>query len=133
MLFEKTRDDAPIPARKYRGDAGYDLTCLERATFQPGQTQRIKHGVRLHLPSGWWALVTDRSSVALQGFTTHGGVIDETYEAEISTIMRNGTKLTLSIEPGTRVSQLVLIPRYVDEAEADLPLRGRNGFGSTGR
>ena len=57
-------------------------------------------GLALGLPSGFGALVEDRSGMALKGITTLAGVIDPGYRGEIKVVMTNLSSLPYTITPG---------------------------------
>ena len=124
---------ARAPTRAYKGDAGYDLYSNEVCVIQPRETRKISTGVRVIFAPGWWAEIMDRSSLALQGLHTIGGVIDEGYEDYIGVIMFNSGTRPYVVSLHEKVAQLVPRVRYVDPREEELPVRGKKKHGSSGR
>ena len=65
------------------------------------------------------------------------GTIDADYRGEIKIILINLSKKSFVVKSGDRVAQMILCPvsRAKLEEVKDLPktLRGRGGFGSTGK
>lgn len=125
------------PAKE--GDAGVDLYYAgPRITIAGGQSKVLHTGVKFELPKGHYGKIFDRSSVAsTTPFLTRGGVIDNGYRGEIKIIIHNLEINPLSIEPGRKIAQLVVMPtpkleiKAVDAVgETD---RGDSGFGSTGK
>ena len=96
-------------------------------------------GLAVAIPDGYAGFVQPRSGLA----TRHGikivntpGLVDSGYRGELRVILLNTDREhAFTIEPGTRIAQLVVLPvppvelRLVD----DLPdsERGERGFGSS--
>lgn len=131
-----------LPKAETAGAAGMDLTaCIdEPLRIQPGERLRVPTGIAIALPSPHLvALVFARSGLASRSGLTlvNGvGVIDSDYRGEIECPLLNTGDETVTIEPGHRIAQLVVVPvvgvtwREVDRLdETD---RGTGGFGSTG-
>jgi dUTP pyrophosphatase len=119
------------------GDAGYDIYSAEDTTLFPGDRAQVTTGLRVEIPSGTVGIVKDRSSIAMRGVYTHGGVIDASYRGTITVLLENNSKTPFHIEAGHRIAQLLLQPALVKPtvmAESLTPTpRGEGAFGSTGR
>ncbi|HMO02137.1 MAG TPA: dUTP diphosphatase [Oligoflexia bacterium] len=121
------------------GDAGFDLRALEEAICEVNQSLLIPTGLKLKIPNGWVGVVKDRSSMALRGIYTHGGVIDSSYRGEIKVVISNRSNEPYQIKSGDKIAQLLVVPycdnclEVSDENELGLTDRGADGFGSTGR
>lgn len=121
---------------KKEHDAGYDLTASKGYTVQPGKTVVVPTGLKVALPVGHYGQILSRSSLAVNGIVTTGGVIDASYRGEIKIILNNNSAKEFHVVPGQRVAQLVIIKlfegtvREVQELESTE--RGEQGFGSTG-
>ena len=63
--------------------------------------------------------------------------LSQDYQGELKIMMENRTNRPYHVWPGERVAQLCLLPHVIIEANTtkivELPERGANGFGSTGR
>lgn len=121
-----------VPARKYQGDAGYDLHSPVQTVVRRGTALFLPLNVAVDLPPGWFALIQERSSHGKLGISTLGNVVDEGYEGEVGVTLHAGSA-DMHVCVGDRIAQLVLLPRFVDPHEHLLPVRGSNGFGSSGR
>lgn len=121
------------PSRQYLGDAGYDLYAPHDTIVDPGCGRSIALNVCVDLPPGWFGLIQERSSQGKAGIMTLGNVVDEGYEGEIGVTLFNSNSQAVIVHQGDRVAQFVLIPRFIDPREVDLPARGGKGFGSTGK
>lgn len=130
-----------IPERKHEGDAGADLRyCGEKPVFlSPGERKNLPTGVYLEIPDGHVGLVCPRSGLAVKfGLTVLNspGIIDSGYRGEIRVPLVNLGDLTITINPGDRIAQLLVLSVA---ASAFVPVdvlgeseRGAAGFGSTG-
>jgi len=128
-----------LPRHAYAGDAGLDLSACERVVLEPGGRALVPTGVAVAIPTGYAGYVQPRSGLAIEhGITIVNtpGLVDSGYRGELRVILLNTDREhAFTIEPGTRIAQLVVLPvppvelRLVD----DLPEseRGERGFGSS--
>lgn len=129
-----------IPTYAQPGDAGADLSATESVTLQPGERALLGTGVRVALPEGTVGLVTPRSGLALRhglSIVNAPGVIDSGYRGEIKVCVINlDPEQAITIEPGQRIAQLVVIPfihaQWQQVSSLDETIRGEGGYGSTG-
>lgn len=138
--------NAKIPTIAYVGeDLGYDLYALEESWVYNNQVTKIRTGIAARAynedRSGkLWVLgliVKDRSSMAIKGVFTHGGVLDAGWGGELCVLMTTINHTPYHITPGDKVAQMVpaqVLTGLVVEVGA-LPdtNRGDAGFGSTGK
>ena len=108
-------------------------------TIGPGETVVIPTGLAVEIPRGYVGLVFGRSGLALKRDLAPAnkvGVIDSDYRGELKTALHNHGTEPQTVEPGERISQLVLVPYLTAQfTEADSlsdTQRGTGGFGSTG-
>lgn len=118
-----------------------DLAALDGTIVAPGERVAIGTGLTVAIPAGWAGLVVPRSGLARRhGVTVANapGLIDSGYRGELIVLLVNLGDEAVSIAPGDRIAQLVVVPcPALDIVEVDeLPEsdgRGTSGFGSTGR
>lgn len=132
-----TEHALPVPARESAGAAGYDLRSTLKWVLYPGEQKPIPTGFAWAIPKGFVGLIRDRSGLAVRNrVTTVAGVIDSDYRGEVAAVMVNEGDKPLSIEPGDRIAQMVIVPcLLVPCVESDAlleTLRNVGGFGSTG-
>jgi dUTP pyrophosphatase len=147
-FIEKTKvkihflnEKAKTPVCSSTHSAGYDLysICDEKIAIGPHETIKMKTGIALEIPEGYYGAIFARSGIATKrGLRPANctGVIDSDYRGEIIVALHNDTEHIQLIEPGERIAQLVVMPYLrIEFEEADNlseTQRGFGGFGSTG-
>lgn len=129
------------PAYATEGSAGADLKAHIDGPIdmQPGERALVPTGIRLAIPENHEGQIRPRSGLAVRhGVTVLNapGTIDADYRGEVKVLLINTGDVTVRIEPGDRVAQLVIAPvtrASFRECELDQTDRGDGGFGSTGR
>ena len=139
VSIKRLHPDARIPSRAYAGDAGLDLSSVERLVLRPGRRSMVGTGLAVAIPAGHAGFVQPRSGLA----ANHGiavvnspGLIDAGYRGELRVVLLNtDPERDFTIEVGDRIAQLVIlaVPR-IELVEVDeLPgsERAERGFGSS--
>lgn len=131
IIFIKRDEKAILPVIGSYYSSGYDLSSMEEIIIQSGETKKIPTGITVVFPKDIWGKIETRSSVALKGLFTQGGVIDNDYTGEISIILYNSSKFERKING--RIAQLVLHKMVVPDSNAKIKqgVRGTRGFGSS--
>lgn len=132
-------DGAELPRYAHEGDAGLDLRITHDVTLQPGERATVGTGIAVEIPQGCVGLVFPRSGLASKhGITLSNsvGVIDSGYRGEIDATLLNQSDETTTLDAGTRVCQLIVMPfvpcDLIPCDELTATERGADGFGSTG-
>lgn len=137
ILIKKTHPDAKTPLYATDGSAGCDFYSVENITLQPGETKKIRTGITLEIPKGYFMRMEGRSGLSARGFITAGGVIDSDYRGEVHIILHNSTQQPFPIEKGDRIAQgtflEVLQAHFHEVSELSETERGTGGFQSTGK
>ena len=142
VKFKKLDPHAVMPTYGTPYSAGADLyACMENAVvIEPGQTVLMHTGIAMEIPEGYAGLNFARSGLATKrGLAPANkvGVIDSDYRGEIMVALHNHGETAQTVEPGERISQLLLVPvmqaQFEETEELSDTLRGEGGFGSTGR
>lgn len=134
----------PLPAYQTEAAAGLDLIAAldvqSPLTLAPGARALVPTGLILELPSGYEAQVRPRSGLALNHGVTvlnSPGTIDSDYRGEVRVILANLGQAPFDVRRGERIAQLVVSPvthaTLVEVSEVSNTLRGKGGFGSTGK
>ena len=74
--------DIKIPRRATRGSAGYDFFLPHDLILYPGDSKKIPTGIRVHMPSNQFLLITPRSGLGFKyrlQLDNTVGVIDSDY------------------------------------------------------
>lgn len=127
---------AKVPTKSYDGDSGWDLYSVFPYTLWHGSVTVVQTGIAIQPRKGWGWIVKDRSSMAIAGVFTHGGVGDNGYRGEISVSMTCEDP-QYYINAGDKIAQIIFHP--VPEGgpvvvdELDPSERGERHWGSSGR
>jgi dUTP pyrophosphatase len=137
MKIKKLTPDAKIPTKAHPGDLGFDLYASEAVTLHPDEATLVPCGISIQFPYMFGGIIKDRSSMALQGILTCGGVIDNGYRGPIGVMMRTISRSNVIILKGHKIAQLILVrtsdfEKIEEVDELDVTPRGSHGFGSTG-
>jgi dUTP pyrophosphatase len=141
MIFvgvQLLNDEANVPTKANRTDAGFDLYSTEETSINPKQRSTIKTGVSFEMPNGIAGLVWPRSGLSVkQGIDVLAGVIDSGYRGEVMVCLYNTSDEVVQIKRGDRIAQIIFqeVPTVSLQLRQALgsSQRGSNGFGSTGK
>ena len=143
VKIKKLKDNAIIPNRGSEFAAGYDLyACLDDETIliRPHETEKIKTGISIQPPKGYFGAISARSGLATRfGLRPANclGICDEDYTGEYVVALHNDTDEPQAITNGDRIAQLIFLPyidaEFIEVNELDHTERGDEGFGSTGK
>ena len=147
MKLAKIRD-VKTPTRGTAGSAGIDFyvpndypATESLCTIEPGERFFIPSGIKANVPEGYALIAMNKSGVALKkGLLVGACVVDSDYQGEIHLHLVNTGKRDVTIEPGDKLVQFLLVP--VNHCEVEVvaednlfsteTTRGAGGFGSTG-
>ena len=137
IKIKKLKDEAILPKYAMPGDIGMDMYAMEDVTINPGENYRFWHGFAMEFPTGYGAIVMDKSSISKAGLKTMGGVFDAGYRGEYNTHLINLSDKPYVVEKGDKVGQVLILPVEIAELEIvdelSVSERGESGFGSTGK
>jgi dUTP pyrophosphatase len=139
VSIKRLHPDARIPSTAYAGDAGLDLSSVERLVLRPGRRSMVATGLAVAIPAGHAGFVQPRSGLA----ANHGiavvnspGLIDAGYRGELRVVLLNtDPERDFTIEVGDRIAQLVILAlpaiELVEVEELPGSERAERGFGSS--
>lgn len=145
IKVKRLTDTATLPTRS-NSDAGLDLYADEDIVLRFGQVVKIRTGVAMEIPEGFYGDMRSRSSFWVRGVLV-AGTIDASYRGDVAVIMGwpceryndDGSiplRENIYIWRGDKIAQMVLAqiitPSVVEVDELSDTERGSNGFGSTG-
>jgi dUTP pyrophosphatase len=109
FLIQKLSPTAQIPTRATPRSIGYDLHAAKEATIPPRERTLIGTGVAIKTPSGTYARIAPRSSLAVKhSVDVVAGVVDPDYRGEVRVALANQGKLPFMVRTGDRIAQLLL-------------------------
>lgn len=134
-----------LPKIATSGSAGLDLCASIPAPLilDPNTVRLIPTGIAIYISNPKYAgLILPRSGLGHRGIVLGNlvGLIDSDYQGELIISCWNRGDTVYTIEPGTRLAQLVIVPivhpsfEVVDRFKGteDQTARGTGGFGHTG-
>jgi dUTP pyrophosphatase len=145
MKISKIRD-VKTPTRGTEGSAGIDFFVPNNyptnlCQIDPGERFFIPSGIKVDVPEGYALIAMNKSGVSMKkGLMVGACVVDSDYQGEIHLHLINASNKTVTIEPGDKLTQFLLVPvnyceiEVVDEKSLfeEETTRGSGGFGSTG-
>lgn len=138
VKIQKINEDAVIPKYAHDSDAGADIYAIEDVTLKPHTTVVVKTGIKVAIPLGYMINIVPRSGLSAKTslrIANTPGTIDANYRGEIGVIMENTGNLSVTINKGDRIAQMLIMPipmiKWIESDELDETDRGEGGFGST--
>ena len=142
VLIKKLDPAVKIPVYKTAGSSGMDLMAFIKQPIKlaPKSSCLVPTGLTVAFPEQYEIQIRPRSGLAAKSnisVLNTPGTIDSDYRGEIKIILFNHGNSDFIINNKDRVAQMILIPIHKMELEEvkNLPntLRGKGGFGSTGK
>ena len=142
VLIKKLDPEVKLPGYKTKGASGMDLKAFIKKpiNLKPKTSSLIPTGLSVAFVEDYEIQIRPRSGLAAKNNITvlnTPGTIDSDYRGEIKVIIYNHGDNSFIVNNGDRIAQMVLCPVIKIELEEanELPktLRGKGGFGSTGK
>ena len=142
ILIKKLDQDVKLPEYKTDGASGMDLLAFikEPINVRSKTSSLVPTGLSVAFSENYEIQIRPRSGLAAKNnisILNTPGTIDSDYRGEIKVIIYNHGNTDFIINNGDRIAQMVLSPVIKMDLEEtnDLPvtLRGKGGFGSTGK
>ena len=142
VLIKKLDPAVKIPTYKTKGSSGMDLMAFIKQPIKlvPKSSCLVPTGLSVAFSNDYEIQIRPRSGLAAKNnisVLNTPGTIDSDYRGEIKIILFNHGNSDFVINNKDRVAQMILMPVHKMELEEveNLPntLRGKGGFGSTGK
>jgi dUTP pyrophosphatase len=142
VLIKKLDPKVELPVYKTNGASGMDLMAFIEQPIKLASNRSclVPTGLAVAFTEDYEVQIRPRSGLAAKnGITVLNtpGTIDSDYRGEIKIILFNHGNKEFTINNKDRVAQMILTPIVKMKLEEvnDLPdtLRGKDGFGSTGK
>ena len=142
VLIKKLNSSVKIPTYKTEGASGMDLMAFIKQPIrvEPKSSCLVPTGLSVAFSEEYEIQIRPRSGLAVKNnisVLNTPGTIDSDYRGEIKIILFNYGNSEFVINNKDRVAQMILLPvnKMNFEEVENLPdtLRGKGGFGSTGK
>ena len=142
VLIKKLESEVEIPSYKTTGASGMDLMAFIKQPIKlpPKQSCLVPTGLSIAFSEEYEIQIRPRSGLAAKNnisILNTPGTIDSDYRGEIKVILFNHGNKEFVINNKDRIAQMILMPvcKIQFEEVNNLPetLRGKGGFGSTGK
>tara|TARA_B100000989_G_scaffold235879_1_gene182728 strand:+ start:813 stop:1250 length:438 start_codon:yes stop_codon:yes gene_type:complete len=142
VLIKKLDPSVKLPEYKTNGASGMDLIAFLKnpIKIKPKKSYLIPTGLSVAFPKNYEIQIRPRSGLAAKknvSVLNTPGTIDSDYRGEIKVIIYNHGDADFEVNNGDRVAQMILTPviKMKLEETDKLPetIRGKDGFGSTGK
>ena len=142
VLVKKLHPQVKLPTYKTEGSSGLDLMAFIEKSIKlnPKESVLVPTGISVAIAEDLEIQIRPRSGLAAKSnisVLNTPGTIDSDYRGEIKIILFNHGNSDFLINNKDRIAQMILMPvNKMDLEEVEnLPdtLRGKGGFGSTGR
>ena len=142
VLLKKLDSSVELPSYKTDGASGMDLMAFieKPINLKPNTSCLVPTGLSMAFSEDYEIQIRPRSGLAAKYLITilnTPGTIDSDYRGELKVILFNHGKKEFIINNKDRIAQMILTPVIKMELEEveNLPIsiRGKGGFGSTGK
>ena len=142
ILVKKFGKNIKLPVYKTPGSSGMDLLAYTKSkiVIKPGKTVIVPTGIAIAIPKNYEVQIRPRSGLAAKNgisVLNTPGTVDSDYRGEIKIILINLGKKNFTIKSGDRIAQMILSPvikgNFYEVKKLPKTLRGKGGFGSTGK
>ena len=142
ILVKKFDKNIKLPTYKTSGSSGMDLMAYvkNKITIYPGKIETIPTGISVAIPKNYEIQIRPRSGLAAKkgiSVLNTPGTIDSDYRGEIKIILINLSRKSFVIKSGDRIAQMILTPvakgKFKEVKKLPITIRGKGGFGSTGK
>ena len=142
VLIKKLSSDVELPSYKTSGASGMDLMAHIKSPIiiKPKTSELIPTGLSVAFSEEYEIQIRPRSGLAAKNnisVLNTPGTIDSDYRGELKIIIYNHGNEDFTVNNSDRIAQMILTPVVKMELQEtdELPetLRGKGGFGSTGK
>lgn len=135
----KSDENAIIPTKAFKEDAGYDLTIIKKIKDFNSRTSLYDTGIKIEIDEGYYTEIVPRSSISKSGYilANNIGIIDNHYRGNLMIALTKIADDAPEIELPFKCCQLIvreqILSNLIEITENNLSETKRNegGFGST--
>ena len=142
VLIKKLNPAVKTPTYKTSGASGMDLMAFiqKPIKLEPKKSYLVPTGISVAISNDYEIQIRPRSGLAAKNnisVLNTPGTIDSDYRGEIKIILFNHGNDDFIVNNNDRIAQMVLIPihkiNFVEVENLPSSIRGKGGFGSTGK
>lgn len=139
VIIELAHDEAIMPHREHKEDAGFDLYSVETGVIRPGERKLVDTGIKVQLPKNTEMQIRPKSGIANKfGVTVLNtpGTVDCGFTGTVGVILINLGDKDFEYKSGMKIAQAVF--NRLPETVLSLGIidkdtsRSEGAFGSTG-
>lgn len=132
LIVAKLHDDAILPQRKHKIDAGVDFFAYGDYIIAPQTSKKVHTGITVDIPVGYFMLLKPKGG---SDWLVGAGVADAEYQGEFVFKIFNPYARQIIIRNGDAIGQAVLVPIStpdvkeipLDKIHQDVSIRGESG------
>ena len=142
ILIKRLSKEVSLPKYETAGSSGMDLVANnnKKIIINPNKISMVPTGIAVAIPKNYEIQIRPRSGLAAKkgiSVLNTPGTVDSDYRGEIKIILINLSKKSFIVKSGDRVAQMVVCPvikvKFKEVKKLPVTLRGKKGFGSTGK
>ena len=142
ILIKKLNPKVKLPKYKTKGSSGMDLMAFisKPISILPSKSHLISTGLSIAIPENTEVQIRPRSGLAVKNnisVLNTPGTIDSDYRGELKVILYNHGDKEFIVNNEDRIAQMVLVPvlkaSFQEVNDLPITIRGKGGFGSTGK
>ena len=108
--YELLHEEALAPMQAHQGDAGWDLSSIEDVYIEPWENKKVRTGLHLENPPGYYIQLAPRSGLSLdRKVMVMAGIIDRSYHGDNYVLLYNAGRERIHLKKHARIAQLLLI------------------------
>jgi dUTPase len=116
-----------LAAPQKEGDVGWDLVAAVDVVIGPGDAMDVPVNLRMQLPTGWYADIRNRSSMARRGLYVDQNLVDGGYRGPLFVFIRNMALPQMRAIPDAQMAAMINgSSRIVVPGQEDAPYEGPN-------
>ncbi|MDA9753074.1 dUTP diphosphatase [Candidatus Pelagibacter sp.] len=142
VLIRKLSPEVELPSYKSSGASGMDLMAFVKSpiTIKSKTSSLIPTGLSMAFSNDYEVQIRPRSGLAAKNnisVLNTPGTIDSDFRGEIKVIIFNHGNKDFTVNNKDRIAQIILTPvekiEFKETSELPETIRGKGGFGSTGK
>ena len=120
VKYKKLRRSVKGPSIVHDNSSELGLFVSEKIVVAGQTVKKIKTGICLEIPDGYFGKIWDRNSVAIEHtLSVKAGIIDSSFRGEVTVIMSNTGAYPITLLPGDPIAQVTILKTHDFKLEED--------------